>query len=97
MNTWLHLVFNCDLVIMGQGLDEQATFLRWLLIERMKYYRGFRDRKRKGWYVGLKNEMTEGKKFFLERIGFELIQLDNYEYICQSFRRSLNKAGMVKQ
>lgn len=81
MNTWLHLIFNCDLFILGLGLDEQETFLRWLLIERMKYFRRFPDRKRKGWYVGLKDEMTEGKKFFLERIGFELIQLDNYEDI----------------
>ena len=81
MNTWLHLIFNCDLFILGLGLDEQETFLRWLLIERMKYFRRFPERKRKGWYVGLKKEMTEGKKFFLERIGFELIQLDNYEDI----------------
>lgn len=81
LNTWLHLIFNCDLFILGLGLDEQETFLRWLLIERMKYFRRFPDRKRKGWYVGLKTEMTEGKKFFLESIGFELIQLDNYEDI----------------
>ena len=81
MNTWLHLIFNCDLFILGLGLDEQETFLRWLLIERMKYFRKFPDRKRKGWYVGIKDEMTEGKKFFLEKIGFELIQLANYEDI----------------
>lgn len=81
MNTWLHLIFNCDLFIMGLGLDEQETFLRWLLIERMKYFRRFPDRKRKGWYVGRKEDMPEGKKFFLERIGFELIQLDDYEDI----------------
>lgn len=47
----------------------------------MKYFRRFPDRKRKGWYVGIQNDMTEGKKFFLEGIGFELIQLDNYEDI----------------
>lgn len=81
MNTWLHLIFNCDLFILGLGLDEQETFLRWLLIERMKYFHRFPDRKRKGWYVGIQNDMTEGKKFFLERIGFELIQLNNYEDI----------------
>lgn len=79
MNTWLHLIFICDLFILGLGLDEQEIFLRWLLIERMKYFRKYPDRKRKGWYVCLKNEITEGKKFFLERIGFEPILLDNYD------------------
>lgn len=81
MNTWLHLIFNCDLFILGLGLDTQETFLRWLLIERMKYFRKFPERKKKGWYVGHEKDLSEGKKFFLERIGFELIQLKNYEDI----------------
>lgn len=84
INTWLNLIFNCDLFILGLGLDEQETFLRWLLIQRMKYFHKYPERKRKGWYVGLKSDMKEGKKFFLEHVGFELIQLKSYKEIYLS-------------
>lgn len=77
-NTWLHLIFNCDLCILGLGLDEQETFLRWLLIERSKYFRKYPDRKKDGWYVCTKKDLTSSKSFFLEKIGFEIIQLKNF-------------------
>lgn len=83
MNTWLHLIFNCDLFIMGLGLDEQETFLRWLLIERMKYFRKFKNRKKNGWYICRECELTDGKQFFLERVGFEIIALESYDEIYE--------------
>ena len=36
-NTWLHIIFNCPLLVFGLSLDVNETFLRWLLIEREKY------------------------------------------------------------
>lgn len=80
-NTWLHLIFNCDLCILGLGLDEQETFLRWLLIERSKYFRKYPERKRDGWYVCTKRDLTPGKSFFLQKVGFEIIQLKNFEEV----------------
>ena len=80
-NTWLHLVFNCDLCIFGLSLDTQETFLRWLLIERAKYFYKFRERIRHGWYVGTSADLTPGKQLFLEKIGFEIIELESYEKI----------------
>ena len=86
-NTWLHIVFNKSLLILGLGLDENETFLRWLLIERCKYFRKYPERKHKGWYVCKKSgdeheiQTEKGKRFFLEKIGFEVIEVDSYDDI----------------
>ena len=64
-NTWLHIVFNCPLMILGLGLDVNETFFRWLLIERAKYFEVFQDRRKGGWFLCLKEDMNDGKRFFL--------------------------------
>ena len=80
-NTWLHIVFNCSLCIFGLALDENETFLRWLLIERAKYFRKFPERKKKGWYVCKTEEISEGKRFYLDSVGFEVVKLRSWEEI----------------
>ena len=80
-NTWLHIIFNKSLCIFGLALDENETFLRWLLIERAKYFKRFPERKNKGWYVCKSNEVSEGKRFYLDYVGFELVKLDDYNDI----------------
>lgn len=82
-NTWLHLIFNCDLCIMGLGLDEQETFLRWLLIQREKYYHKFPFRRHRCWYICTKNDLSEGKKFYLDKLGIEIICLRNHKEIYE--------------
>lgn len=79
--TWLHIIFNKSLFICGLSLDETEIFIRWLLIERAKYFRKFPDRKHKGWFVIKKgnNPQDEGKKFFLESVGFEIIEINDYQ------------------
>ncbi len=37
--TWLSLFFEKDLIIMGLGLQEQEIFIRWLLLQRAKYFK----------------------------------------------------------
>ncbi|MEY8848198.1 hypothetical protein AB9K26_05255 [Psychroserpens sp. XS_ASV72] len=78
--TWLHILFNKSLFIFGLSLEENETFLRWLLIERMLYFKKFPERQRKGWYLTKRNESAfdEGKHFFLERVGFQIIEVDDY-------------------
>lgn len=83
--TWLHILFNKSLCIFGLELNENEVFLRWLLIERYKYFRRFPDRLKKGWYIQKRNnpvnENDEGKKFFLSTIGIEFLEVDNYDDI----------------
>ena len=80
--TWLHIVFNCNLLIFGLQLDVNETLLRWLLIERAKYFERNTSRRKYGWYVATKESMQKpdapGKRFFLEAVGFEVIELDDY-------------------
>lgn len=84
--TWLHIVFNKSLFVFGLGLEENETFLRWLLIERIKYFKRFPERKHKGWYINKRsnNGTDQGKKFFLERVGFEVIEVDDYPDIYEN-------------
>ena len=84
--TWLHILFNKSIFIFGLGLDQTEVFMRWLLIERAKYFRNFPDRKHKGWFVLRNRESSntsEGKKFFLKSVGFEIIELDEYMTIYE--------------
>jgi hypothetical protein len=83
-NTWLHIVFNMPLVIMGLQLGAQEVFLRWLLIERARYFRQFPDRRRLAWYVHPVSENTEddlAKYFFLEAIGVRPVAVKDFEDI----------------
>lgn len=80
--TWLHIIFNRSLCVMGLALDKDENFLRWLLLERMKYFEKFPKKKKGAWYVYYREEdMPQGKKFFLEYFGFEIIKLDSAEEV----------------
>lgn len=83
--TWLDIIFNKPLCIFGLGLEENEVFLRWLLIERAKYFRKFPDRQKKGWYISPKsenpNDRTMGKYRFFKGIGIELVEVDTYDDI----------------
>ena len=83
--TWLHLIFNKSLFIFGLELEENETFLRWLLLERIKYFRKFPRRSFKGWYLYKANNniTNKGKIFFLKRVGFEMIKVDSYKDIYE--------------
>lgn len=81
--TWLHIIFNKSLLIMGLKLEENETFLRWLLIQRAKYFALFPNRSHKGWYVYAKQEENDinffGKKVFLEKVGIKMVPVEKYE------------------
>ncbi|NDW19290.1 hypothetical protein D0T53_10240 [Dysgonomonas sp. 216] len=84
--SWLHIIFNKSLFIFGIGLEENEVFLRWLLIERTKYFRKFDDRKQNGWYLTPKccNDTDLGKKFFLEKVGIEVLEVDCFSDIYEN-------------
>ncbi|MFC2094391.1 hypothetical protein ACFLSH_02055 [Bacteroidota bacterium] len=86
--TWLHIIFNKSLCVFGLALEENEVFIRWLLIERAKYFKQFPGRRMKGWFV-VKRPKTEtdrytGKKFFMERVGLKVIEVDEYDDIYKS-------------
>ncbi|UMY65300.1 hypothetical protein [Flavobacterium sp. HJ-32-4] len=68
--TWLKILFEKDICIFGLGLDEQEVFIRWLLLERAKYFKRFPEKSRKGWYINFDESSPSnvGKKvLFKER------------------------------
>lgn len=79
--TWLDIVFHKPLLVFGLALEENETFLRWLLIERAKYFRKSASRRKDAWYVHLPAEKGSGKLFFLERLGFSPLQVASYDEI----------------
>lgn len=83
-NTWLHIIFNKSLFIFGLGLEENEVFLRWLLIQRTKYCKLY-HKSYEGWYVNM--NIREGKRFFLEQLGFQVIDLSDYNTLYQALER----------
>ena len=80
-DTWLHVAFNKPLLIFGLGLDEREVFLRWLLIERARYFRKFPDRRRDAWYVHTDETDDSGKLFFLDGVGVKPVRAADYDEI----------------
>jgi hypothetical protein len=87
VKSWLHIFFNKSIFVFGLGLAENEVFMRWLLIERAKYYRKFPDRRRTGWYITKSGDTNPGKKLFLEKVGFEYIEIQNYSDIYETIWR----------
>ncbi len=77
--TWLHIVFNKPLLIFGLGLEENEIFLRWLLIERARYFRKVPERKKQAWYMHIDEMAGSGKLFFLEGVGVKPIRARSYD------------------
>ncbi len=78
VETWLHIVFNKPLLIFGLALDENEVFLRWLLIERARYFSKFPERCKEAWYAYVGAE-SPGKLYFLEGIGVTPVQARNFD------------------
>lgn len=93
VNSWLHIVFNRALVFIGLSLNSNEVFLRWLLIERAKYFKfldknfhQYQKRQNKAWYFYAKEgeryadeHETNGKFFFLKQVGVEPVLADKFE------------------
>lgn len=85
--SWLHVIFNKPLLILGLGLQENEVFLRWLLIERARYFAKFPKRAQKAWYVhkpDSKDGAEAGKHFFLEELGIRCVRVADYSEIYEN-------------
>lgn len=84
-NTWLDIVLNKPLCIFGLSMEENEVFIRWLLIERAKYFKKFPEKKKAGWYIAPRTETpnarSAGKALFLKCVGLNLIEVNSYDEI----------------
>ena len=83
--TWLEILLNKSLCIFGLSMEENEVFIRWLLIERAKYFKKFPERKKEGWYVMPRTETpnarSAGKALFLKSVGLHVIEVNSYDEI----------------
>lgn len=77
--TWLQVFFHKPILVVGQGLPETEVFLRWLMIERTKYFRLYPDLQKRAWYVHVNGELPVGKVLFLKAVGFEPFPVGSYD------------------
>lgn len=80
--SWMHIVFNKPLIVIGLALEENEAFLRWLLIERARYFKKFPMRRKAGWFTykpDRSDDREAGKLFFLRAVGFECIPVESYD------------------
>lgn len=78
--SWLHVVFNNDLVFIGLGLDTTEVFLRWLLIERAKYFNQFHQRRKRAYFVHANDEpLPTGQELFLNSVGVQVVHESSYD------------------
>ena len=82
-NTWLSIIFNKSLFMFGLKLDNDETFIRWLLIIRYKYMISSGNLK-KAWYIINDSEiMPCAKRYFLESVGFEIVKIKNWDILYE--------------
>ena len=79
--SWLHIIFNSELLIFGLKLEVNEVFLRWILIERARYFKMFPDRHKAAWYVYAGEKNSDGKQFFLKSVGVRPWHVDSYDDI----------------
>ena len=78
--SWLHVVFNNDLVFIGLGLETTEVFLRWLLIERAKYFNQFTQRRKKAYFVHANEKsLSTGQELFLKSVGVQVVHEESYD------------------
>lgn len=79
--TWLQVFFHKPLLFFGLGLSETEVFLRWLLIERARYFKKFPEHRKPGWYIYVPGEHDEGKELFLKAVGIESFPVSSHDEI----------------
>jgi len=79
--TWLQILFKKPILIFGLSLAENEVFLRWLLIERARYFKKFPDRRVPGWFISPSHEKDPGKFLFLDAVGIKPVAVANYDEI----------------
>jgi len=80
-DTWLQIIFNKPIAIFGLDLRQTEVFLRWLLIERAKYFNKFPERRQAAWYIHTDDQSSSGKLMFFKALGITPVHANSYAEI----------------
>jgi hypothetical protein len=75
-DTWLHIWFNMPLIIVGLKLESQEVFIRWLLIERERYFKQFSEKRKETVFINTGNDNKINN--FLQNLSIEHKITNNY-------------------
>ncbi|MEP1152189.1 MAG: SIR2 family protein [Balneola sp.] len=78
-HTWLHIWFNSPMIFFGFGFGADEVFLRWLLIERRKYFRIFND-DMQAWFIST-GETDIGTINLMQNLGVKIVHELDYDNI----------------
>lgn len=89
-HTWLQIILKRPLLVFGLGLREDEVFLRWLLIERARYFARFPELRQGAWYIyrhDPKDTAQQGHLLFLKSVGFTCVPvgMHNEIYDCPAW------------
>lgn len=80
--TWIDLILSKHLIIFGLSLDKDETLLRWLLIERAKFYAMFHYMQKQAIYIVPESEtLEEGKVLFFKTVGIDVVSVKDYDSV----------------
>ncbi|UOB19161.1 SIR2 family protein [Abyssalbus ytuae] len=77
--TWLHIWFTLPIIIFGFGFYTDEVFLRWLLIERKRYFNLFKKSMNVTYLV--KDLPKPGVTNLLQNLDVDIIKVDDYSEI----------------
>ena len=86
--SWLKLLFERKVIILGLTLNQDEIVLRWLLHRRKRYFRiCFQNNENTGWflYSTEQGDIPTGRRIFLESVGIEPIAVDSYDALYKPF------------
>lgn len=96
---WLRIFMGRKLWIQGLALHGDEVSLRWLLIQRFRYWKRYKPGHRRcsGWYihgpVKICGKLDDGRRAFLESVGLQIIEINKSENIYENL---FNKAAREK-
>ena len=77
--SWLYIWFNKPLIIVGLGLSSDEVFIRWLLIEREKFFLKFKERRKQTIFISTKR--NQKVKNFLNNLNIERRMTSDYNLL----------------
>lgn len=80
-NTWLDIWFNMPIIIVGFGFGVHETFLRWLLIERKRYFRDFHPGRSIDIRYLYVNPPKPDVQNLLQTLGVEFVKMPSFDHL----------------
>ena len=93
---WLRIFMGRKLWIQGLALHADEVSLRWLLIQRFRYWKRYKPEHRhcSGWYIhgpaNLCGSLDDDRRAFFESVGLEIIEIRRPENLYEALFKTID-------